>query len=147
MLGWEKFCNETDIARADIQLLKKTAGTNWLEAVRVIAAKNPSLYRKMHKYAVANLTEAKKYYHIGADVAKVPDIDKIPDAYLPGLMDMADSRQVLHITYGLILTAANNEGIPLFKHEIYSTLNESEEDYCKSLEKHIGKHLEALGIG
>jgi hypothetical protein len=36
----------------------KTAGTNWLEAVRVVAKVNPSLYRRMHQYALEHFAEA-----------------------------------------------------------------------------------------
>src|SRR5690606_16530037 len=35
----------------------KTAGTNWLEAVRVIAKTNPKLYRRMHQFALDNFEE------------------------------------------------------------------------------------------
>lgn len=124
----------------------KTAGTNWLEAVRVIAAKNPALYRRMHKFALENLSEARKYYHINAEPAKVPDIDKMKDSELPGLMDLVDSRQVLHITYGLILLAKNPDGTPTFRNEIYDTLDKFEAEYSASLERHIGKHLKLLGV-
>ncbi|HOJ09849.1 MAG TPA: tagaturonate epimerase family protein [Clostridiales bacterium] len=124
----------------------KTAGTNWLEAVRVISAENPSLYRKIHKFALKHLNEAKKYYHISADPSNIPDIDMLKDHELPSLFDQDDSRQVIHITYGLILQAKDSEGKPLFKNDIYSTLFNYEEEYCKSLEKHIGKHLNLLGI-
>ncbi len=124
----------------------KTAGTNWLEAVRVIAAKNPALYRRMHQFALENLGEARKYYHISADPAKIPDISKMSDAELPGLMDLVDSRQVLHITYGLILLAKKPDGVPTFRKEIYDTLNQFEADYSASLERHIGKHLKLLGV-
>jgi hypothetical protein len=124
----------------------KTAGTNWLEAVRLIAAQEPALYREMHRFAVANLSEAKKYYHIKADLAKVPEIDSLTDAELPGLMDQDDSRQVLHITYGLILSAQHSDGRPVFRDRIYRTLNQNEAGYYQGLERHIGKHLELLGL-
>ncbi|NSW89147.1 MAG: hypothetical protein HPY74_00445 [Firmicutes bacterium] len=124
----------------------KTAGTNWLEAVRVIAAKNPSLYRRMHKFALENLCEAKKYYHISGDPSKIPDIDTLKDEELPDLMDKDDSRQVMHITYGLILKAKKPNGKFAFKDDIYSTLHEYEEDYYSSLKRHIGKHLDRLGL-
>lgn len=124
----------------------KTAGTNWLEAVRVIAFKNPELYRRMHKFALDNLAEAKKYYHISADPASIPALDKLNDKELPALMDLDDSRQVLHITYGLILMAKNSDQSTMFKDEIYSTLNEYEIDYYQALQKHIGKHLGKLGL-
>jgi tagaturonate epimerase len=124
----------------------KTAGTNWLEAVRIIAAKNPALYRKLHRFALEKLDEAKKYYHIGANAANIPNIEKLEDCELPGLMDLNDSRQVLHITYGLILLAKNPDGTFIFKDEIYSVLNEYEEDYYTVLYKHIGRHLHELGV-
>jgi hypothetical protein len=124
----------------------KTAGTNWLEAVRVIADKNPSLYRRMHKFAIENLNEAKKYYHISGDPDNIPDIDQLEDEDLPSLMDKDDSRQVMHITYGLILMEKNADGAFAFRDEIYSTLHKYEDDYCFALEKHIGKHLKGLGL-
>jgi len=124
----------------------KTSGTNWLEAVRVIARKNPDLYRRMHKFAVANLQEAKKYYHVSADVNNIPDIDNLKNEELPSLMDMDDSRQVLHITYGLILLSQNPDGSAAFRDEIYSALHTFENEYYKALEKHIGRHLKELGI-
>ena len=124
----------------------KTAGTNWLEAVRVIAHKNPRLYRRMHDFALEKLAEAKKYYHISANPANIPALDKLSDNELPALMDKDDSRQVLHITYGLILLAKNADGSSIFKDEIYSTLNEYESAYYTALEKHIGKHVNKLGI-
>lgn len=124
----------------------KTAGTNWLEAVRVIADKNPDLYRRMHKFAIENLDSAKKYYHISGEPNRIPDIDELEDKELPDLMNKDDSRQVLHITYGLILTAKNAKGASTFKDEIYSTLSKFEDDYCLALEKHIGRHLKGLGL-
>lgn len=124
----------------------KTAGTNWLEAVRVIAAKKPSLYRKMHEFALKNLDEAKKYYHITENIANIPDIATIDDAYFPSFMDMNDSRQVVHVTYGLILQAKNIDGSLMFRDEIYSVLNKYENEFYDALNKHIGRHLSDLGI-
>ena len=124
----------------------KTAGTNWLEAVRVIALKDPSLYRKMHTFALSNLIEAKKYYHITENIENIPDLSKVKDNELAGLMDLDDSRQVLHVTYGLLLNAKNPDGSMMFRDEIYALLNKYEDDYYKVLQKHIGKHLALLGI-
>jgi hypothetical protein len=124
----------------------KTAGTNWLEAVRVIAKNNPSLYRKMHKFAIENLDKAKKYYHISGDPNLIADIVKLKDEELPRLMDEDNARQVMHITYGLILMEKNEDGKATFKDEIYSTLHNYEDEYCAALEKHIGRHLKELGL-
>ncbi len=124
----------------------KTAGTNWLEAVRVIAVKDPALYRKMHTFAVEHLNEAKKYYHISAKPENIPALEKLTDKELPGLMDMNDARQVLHITYGLILLAKNADGTSTFRDDIYALLNKYESEYYNALQKHLGRHLSELGI-
>jgi tagaturonate epimerase len=122
----------------------KTAGTNWLEAVKVIINVNPALYRRMHEFALEHLEEAKKYYHISADTAKIPDIKGLSDRELAVLMEKDDSRQLLHITYGLILQAEENNGSYTFRDEIYNTLRTYEDEYCDALVKHIGRHLDAL---
>jgi hypothetical protein len=124
----------------------KTAGTNWLEAVRVIAVKDPALYRKMHAFALEHLSEAKKYYHIGAKPENIPSLEKLADKDLPALMDMNDARQVLHITYGLILLAKYADGTSTFKDDIYNLLNRYEAEYYNALQKHLGRHLSQLGI-
>ncbi len=124
----------------------KTAGTNWLEAVRIIAEKNPALFRRMHKFALENLAEARKYYHISADTGKIPDIDGMEDSELPKLLDMDDSRQVLHITYGLILQEKDSSGAYTFRDEFFDTLSKYENEYYEALRRHIGRHLKELGI-
>lgn len=122
----------------------KTAGTNWLEAIRVIAAKDPALYREIHSFALSVLDDAKKYYHIGADINKIPQLDQLKDEDLPGLMDKDDSRQVIHITYGLILQAKKGNDEYLFRDRIYDLLNTHEDAYYDALYKHIGRHIKAL---
>lgn len=124
----------------------KTAGTNWLEAVRVIATEKPELYRRMHTFALEHLHEAKKYYHISARPENIPPLDQLKDAELVRLMDEDDSRQVMHITYGLLLQAKDSDGSPLFRDEFYSALYTYENEYMGRLKKHIGRHLEGLGL-
>lgn len=124
----------------------KTAGTNWLEAVRVIAQHKPDLYRRMHAFALEHLEEAKKYYHIGAKVENIPALDDLKDCDLPELMNKDDSRQVLHITYGLILQAEDENGNTLFRDELYNVLYEYEKEYTEALRKHIGRHIQTLGL-
>jgi hypothetical protein len=61
-------------------------------------------------------------------------------------MDANDSRQLLHITYGSILSAKDGSGKFLFKDEFYKTLFDHEEDHYSGLARHIGKHLELLKL-
>jgi len=123
----------------------KTAGTNWLEAVRTVAGVNPGLYRRMHAYALEHFHEALAYYHVKADLQAIRPLDQVADEDLPKYMDDDDARQLIHITYGILLQAVDGEGKPLFKDEFFRTLSEQEEAYNHALQKHIGKHLQLLG--
>jgi hypothetical protein len=130
----------------------KTAGTNWLEAMRVVAAANPSLYRGIHKYALSVFNEATKYYHVTTDLKKIPNVDKLSDADLPKLFDAKSDRsndnvrQLIHITYGLILSKKNEDGSFTYRDRLYKLWAEKEESYAQALLKHIGRHLELLGV-
>jgi hypothetical protein len=145
--GSDKFSVFPDIGRLSSDGFHvKTAGTNWLEAVRVIALKDPDLYREMHAFALGHLGEARKYYHIKGDPANVPDLSALSDTDLPGLMDKDDSRQIIHISYGILLSAKNDLNKYIFRDRILNALDLYEEDYANGLVKHIGRHLRTLGL-
>lgn len=101
----------------------KTAGTNWLEAMKLIAMKDPALYRAVHKFALGSFSEATKYYHVTTDLNKIPNIDTLKDCELPDLFKLNDARQLIHITYGLILNAKNPDGTLLFKDKLLSLIH------------------------
>ncbi len=122
----------------------KTAGTNWLEAVKVVAMVDPSLYRELHKFALESFTEASTYYHVTTNLSNIPDVDTLTDAELPGLFSHNDARQLIHITYGLILTAKNPDGTSRFKDKLYKLWRENETIYNNALFSHIGHHIELL---
>ena len=145
--GSDKFTTFPIIAKYTKGVLHiKTAGTNWLEAVRVIAKVNPTLYRRMHAYALEHVSEALKYYHITADFDAIKPLDNVHDNELPEYMNDDNARQLMHITYGLLLTAKDENGNFLFKDEFFATLDEEEETYREALVKHIGKHIDMLEL-
>jgi tagaturonate epimerase len=124
----------------------KTAGTNWLEAVRVIAETNPELYRRMHKYAFEHFEEALQYYHVTPDLHAIKELDSVIDNELSSFMNDNNARQVFHVTYGILLQAKDENGQYIFKDEFFATLFEREAEYRNALSYHIGKHLEYLAI-
>jgi hypothetical protein len=124
----------------------KTAGTNWLEAVRIVAKTNPGLYRRMHQYALEHFEEATAYYHVTTNLNNIRPLADVSDEELPSYMNENDARQLLHITYGLLLQAKKDDGSSLFRDEFFRTLSEREEDYEAALRSHIGKHLDLLGV-
>jgi hypothetical protein len=118
----------------------KTAGTSWLEAVRVIAAREPALFREQHRRALAGYEAARRYYHVTPDLARLPDPERLSDAELPRILEQVDARRVLHITYGELLRDAG------FKARFFQALEAHLEAYWAALERHIGRHLELLGV-
>jgi hypothetical protein len=124
----------------------KTAGTSWLEAVRLVASVSPSLYREMHRWALSKFGEASKLYHVTTDLNRIPKLEELRDQELPTLLDQNDSRQLLHITYGYLLNAKDRSGKYLFKDRLYQIVSQYEEDYWSFLERHIAKHLDSLGV-
>jgi hypothetical protein len=145
--GSDKFAVFPIIAKYTKGVLHvKTAGTNWLEAVRVIASTNPDLYRRMHIFALENFEEALKYYHVTPDLDSIKPLDTVSDQDLADYMNNDAARQLFHITYGLILTAEDENDRSAFNDEFFKVLDEHEEEYRKALVKHIGRHLELLEL-
>jgi len=124
----------------------KTAGTHWLEALRVVSRYEPSFFRRIFSYALEHLDEARSYYSISADITKIPDVNKVADSQLPTFLEEEPSRQVLHITYGLLLTAKNSDGSYTFKDELYKFLYEHESQYDATVDEHLKRHMNSLGI-
>ncbi len=122
----------------------KTAGTSWLEEVKVVAMKDPALYREIHRFALKNFAKDRASYNLTTDLSCVPNIDKLSDGQLVDLFSKPDSRQLIHITYGSILRAKDDEGKYIFKDRIYKILFEYEEDHYRELSNHIKRHLELL---
>ena len=116
----------------------KTAGTSWLEAMRIAAKTDPALYRRAHKLALETFAEAKKYYHVTTDLSKIPPLETLSDDALPALFDQNDARQLIHITYGFIL------GDPDLKSRLYALWRRERQAYSDALYRHIGRHIELI---
>jgi hypothetical protein len=130
--------------RTGLNVHVKTAGTNWLEALRVAAQEDPALFREIFAFGLEHLDEARAYYHVGADPANVRPPHAAADARLGDYLEQPDARQVLHITYGLALGAKNADGSPRFRDRLYALLHRREDAYAAALQKHIGRHIDTL---
>ncbi|MHC4295241.1 MAG: tagaturonate epimerase family protein, partial [Planctomycetota bacterium] len=116
----------------------KTAGTSYLEALRAIATIDPPLFRAVLDFARERYETDKATYHVSADVSKVPPGGELKDDELAGLLDDFDARQVLHVTFGSVLTVDDGER---FRTQIYAALDQDEEAHYAALEKHLQRHV------
>ncbi len=124
----------------------KTAGTSWLEAMRIVAQKEPDLYRSIHRFALGVFEKDRQSYHVTTDLAAIHPIDTLPNNSLENYFDDKNARQLIHITYGSILTAKDGDGNYLFRDKIYRSLFNHETRYYRQLGNHLRKHLLKLGV-
>jgi len=120
----------------------KTAGTSYLEALRVIAKLEPDLFRKILDFARGRYLEDRASYHVSADLEKVPAAKDLSDYHLSKLLDDFDAREVLHVTFGSVLTALDQTSKPRFRDQLLRALVEHEEAYHQCLKHHLGRHVE-----
>jgi hypothetical protein len=116
----------------------KTAGTSYLEALRATAVFDPGLFREILAFAIDRYETDKASYHVSARLANVPRPEALADQDLPDLLEQFDARQVLHITFGSVLTT------PAFKDRLVAGLVRNEETYYDALERHFIRHLKPL---
>ena len=137
--GSDKFSVFAAIGRATGERFHaKTSGTSWLEAMRLVAQKEPALFRACYAYAQEVFTECRAYYHVSTELSMVPAIEAMPDDALPTLLDRVPSRQLLHITYGKILNH------PALRAPLFRLWRDCRDAY-ETLEKnHLARHLALL---
>jgi hypothetical protein len=144
--GSDKFSIYPMIAKATNGCFHlKTAGTSWMEAVRVIARKDPALFREMCEFVRGQFAKDVASYHISGDPSKVPAPGTLKDSELEKVYVVEDDgRQIMHVTYGSAFTAKDTGGNWLFRDRIFALLAKEEDLYTACLQKHLGRHVKGL---
>jgi len=135
--GSDKFLAYPLLSEAAGELVHlKTAGTSYLEALRVTSVKDPGFFRKAHQFAVSRYPEDKASYHVSADLDLASDTLKMDDSELVSVFDSLHDRQILHVTFGSLLNDSELKG------RLLEILDSQEEQYYDFLDAHFRKHLE-----
>ncbi|MET0693993.1 MAG: tagaturonate epimerase family protein [Propionibacteriaceae bacterium] len=113
----------------------KTAGTSWIEALRVVARHEFDLLREILALSLASFEENRHSYHLSCDPSKIPTDPS--DDQLDDLVTAIDSRQVMHVGYGAVLEK--------FGPEIKQTLDDHEEELYEIMHQHFLKHVRPFG--
>lgn len=132
----------------------KTAGTSYLEAIRVVARHDEKLFRRVIDFSRNRYDTDKATYHVSATVQGVPPASDLRDArqlektYLemwsdvaPGKGFTAPGRQILHCTFGSVLTD------PTLGKEVRDCVAAHPDTYKEVLADHFARHLDALTRG
>lgn len=122
----------------------KTAGTNWLEAMRVIAHKDPQFMLDMYTFAYDNLDDVKDFYVFNAQTdGKAPKPSDLNANNIINVLDDDDGRQVLHTMYGSIMNLKHNFHY-VYRDKFWNILLKNQSLYDKYLNIHIAEHLDLL---
>ncbi len=116
----------------------KTAGTSYLEALRVVARREPGLFRRIFTLSLECYPSERASYHVSARPERLPPLDMLFDVALPGLLDHPDARQVLHVAYGAALARHGAE--------LRAALLQNEEEYAAALAEHLGRHVREMRV-
>ncbi|MEX0885891.1 MAG: tagaturonate epimerase family protein [Phycisphaeraceae bacterium] len=120
----------------------KTAGTSYLEALRVVARHDAPLFRKVVALARERFETDRASYHISAELGRIPAGQALGDVDLERVyLDEDAGRQVLHVTFGSVLTR------PGLRDAIRAVLAAEPATHRDVLADHLGKHLIALRGG
>jgi hypothetical protein len=131
----------------------KTAGTSYLEALRVVARHDETLFRHIVQFGRERYDVDKATYHVSATNDAVPrddglDAKRLEQLYLEcwsdvpqGLGFTEPGRQILHCTFGSTLTD------PELGPAVRSVLESHPDTYTEVLADHFSRHLEALAAG
>ncbi|WP_437223831.1 tagaturonate epimerase family protein [Planctomicrobium sp. SH661] len=132
----------------------KTAGTSYLEALRVVARCAPDEFRRIVDFARDRYDVDKATYHVSATTNDVPAPANVQTArqleqlYLECWDDVpagrgftAPGRQILHCTFGSVLLH------PELGPVVQQVLRENAGVYNEVLTEHFVRHLQALNAG
>lgn len=137
--GSDKFSIYPIVARhTDGRFHLKTAGTSYLEALRVVSRIDSSFFREILELARSRFEHDRKTYLISAKVENVPPTNSLTDNQLPDLLNQFDAREVLHVTFGSILDQHGKQ--------LHQLLIQQEDAYFAGLQAHFVRHLEAFKI-
>jgi hypothetical protein len=153
--GSDKLSIYAPLARATKGLFHvKTAGTSYLEALRVLARVDADLFRQVIQLARSRYDTDRATYHVSATLSSAKPAEQIKDktalekAYLglwrdvpagAGFTDPA--RQIVHCTFGSVLCD------PKLGPMVKQVVRENQPLYTQILDEHFGKHLDALKAG
>jgi hypothetical protein len=147
--GSDKFSVYPIIGRLCGDLLHvKTAGTSYLEALRVVARCAPGLFGEIAAYCRGRFETDRASYHIStslADVAALPTYTGRGDE--GRYLDEVAGRQLLHVTFGSVLTMGVDCRQRRFKEGILEILQANSDLHSELLEHHFAKHLSLLKAG
>ena len=120
----------------------KPAGTSYLEALRVVARHDVALFRRIIDFSRCCFEDDRATYHISSELELVAPAEDIASTDLESVyLDGDCGRQVLHVTFGSVLTDV------ALGPAIREILRSEPTTHQQVLSSHFERHLSALRAG
>jgi len=119
----------------------KTAGTSYLESLRTVGTLAPDLLRAIYVFARERYETDRASYHVSARLDRAPVPASLSDHDLPALLEQFDAREILHVTFGSVLTEQTTSGRRRFYDDVMGVLRAHPGAYADDLERHFLRHL------
>lgn len=143
--GSDKFSIYPIVGRVCGELLHvKTAGTSYLEALRTVLRSDEGLFREIAAFSHGRFDTDRASYHISTtseEARALAQRQLTGTAMESAYLDEVIGRQVLHVTFGSVLTD------PAFTERILGNLRDNAGLHREILSVHFEKHLRLLNVG
>jgi len=146
--GSDKFSVYPIFARLCGEMLHvKTAGTSYLEALRVVTRVDKPFFRELVDYCRSRFADDRASYHLSTTQADVDKLAGVADDDLERLfLDRDEGRQLMHVTYGSVLTRGRDARGRPFRERLMEILERHAEMHLDFVERHFDKHLGLLAV-
>ena len=125
----------------------KTAGTSYLEALRVVCRVDKELFRSIVQFARQRFETDRASYHISTGLDLVPEASNLQDGELEKVyLDQEHGRQILHVTFGSVLTEKTAHDYR-FRERLRTILRQNRQLHEDVLRDHLGRHIQMLLMG
>ncbi len=125
----------------------KTAGTSYLEALHTVAQLDSDLFCSIYTFARDRYEADRASYHVSASLDRAPLPNRVKDSELPDLLNQFDAREILHVTFGSVLTARTADGSYRFYDRLMDLLRTHPEEYAANIQTHFERHLRPFSKG
>jgi hypothetical protein len=123
----------------------KTAGTSYLEALRVVVRTDKPFFKDLVGYCRGRFAQDKASYHLSTTQADVERLAGVADDELERvLLDRNEGRQLMHVTYGSVLTLGKDRSGAPYRDRLMAILDKHAEMHLDFIERHFDKHLSLL---
>ena len=126
----------------------KTAGTSYLEGLRTVCRVDPDLFQQIVAFSHSCFTTDRASYHISTTAAEVDGLIGTPKDDVERIyLDERVGRQMLHVTFGSVLTFGTSADGQPFQQAILDRLKEHSALHEELLEERFDRHLMLLNAG